>query len=105
MTNSESSFPYTCPSCGANSDDDIYVDCDENVARCYACGDGWDLNAPLSKGDRVRPACDGDKVNWSKLRGTVVDVWQDGQEMRAEVRWDRVCGYPTRLPVDLLQKA
>ena len=63
------------------------------------------VEAVPSKGDRVKPASQGDKVDWTKLRGTVVDVWQDGQEQRAEVRWDRVCGYPTRLPVDLLEKA
>lgn len=59
----------------------------------------------LAKGDRVKPASKGDRFDWTKLRGIVVDVWADGQEDRAEIRWDRVCGYPMRLPVDLLEKA
>lgn len=59
----------------------------------------------IVKGSVVRPAVDGDKRAWSRLRGVVVDVWQDGREQRAEVHWNSREGreYGTNVPVDLLE--
>jgi hypothetical protein len=58
----------------------------------------------IAAGDRVRPAANGVHRDWTALRGTVVDVWQDGKEARVQVRWDNDDGtaYGTTMPEYLL---
>ena len=69
------------------------------------------MTAPTSVaiGDRVKPASDGEDsrglLKWSKLRGTVLDVWTEpgtAAEVRAQVRWDRRSPYPSIVPISFL---
>jgi len=59
----------------------------------------------IKKGSVVRPASDGDKRAWSRLRGIVLDVWDDAGEKRAEVHWNSREGasYGTHVPAHLLE--
>jgi len=64
----------------------------------------------ITIGATVRPASNGEDtagclLHWNRLRGQVVDLWEDCGELRAEVRWTRRCPYPTRLPADWLALA
>jgi hypothetical protein len=63
--------------------------------------------APLRIGATVRPLFNGEDtarrpINWDRLRGVLVDLWDDGGELRAEVRWHGGAPYPSRLPADWL---
>ena len=61
----------------------------------------------LTVGAMVRPFSEGEDsagrtLHWARLRGRVVDLWDDCGELRAEVRWQRQSPYPTRLPAYML---
>jgi hypothetical protein len=64
----------------------------------------------ITIGATVRPANNGEDtagrvLHWNRLRGQVVDMWEDCGELRAEVRWTSRCPYPTCLPADWLALA
>ena len=64
----------------------------------------------IAIGSRVKPANDGEDASgkvlkWSKLRGTLLDVWTEpglAGEVRAQVRWDRRSPYPSIVPLNWL---
>jgi len=60
----------------------------------------------IAIGSTVRPANDGEDsrgvIKWTKLTGTVIDIWIDCGEHRAEVRWHRKSSYPSVVPANLL---
>lgn len=65
------------------------------------------MKQEIKIGSIIRPAADGIDRAWTKLRGTVLDIWNDAGELRAEVRWHQSIGerYGTRVPVYLLTLA
>ena len=65
------------------------------------------MKQEIKIGSIVRPAADGINRAWTKLRGTVLDIWDDAGELRAEVRWHQSIGeqYGTRVLVHFLTLA
>jgi hypothetical protein len=71
-------------------------------------------NQPFAIGQTVRPAHDGETHNgriiyWTRIRGTVVDIWPENEDTnnptwRVQVRWEPSVGraYATRLTADWL---
>jgi hypothetical protein len=64
----------------------------------------------LAIGDIVCPRSNGEDasgriLHWKRLRGRVVDIWDDCGEARAKVRWFRSAPYPSQLPADWLALA
>ena len=61
----------------------------------------------LKIGSIVRPANDGEDskgiLKWTKLRGKVVDLWEDCGELKVQVRWFRKSPYPTVVPAYFLE--
>ena len=62
---------------------------------------------PFQAGQRVRPAADGETMNWTRLRGTVADIWRDGNGWCVEVSWRHPSGnaYGRNVPDYLLEVA
>lgn len=61
----------------------------------------------IATGVTVRPVSDGEDshggiLKWTKLTGTVVDIWTDCGELRAQVHWHCKCPYPRVVPADWL---
>jgi hypothetical protein len=61
----------------------------------------------LAIGTTVKPVNVGEDAvgrvyAWSRLRGTVVDLWSDCGELRAQVRWHQRSPYPTVVPAYFL---
>jgi hypothetical protein len=59
-------------------------------------------------GITVRPVSNGEDlhgrpIQWTQLKGRVIDLYQDCGELRAEVRWQQKAPYPSCLPVDWLE--
>jgi hypothetical protein len=59
-------------------------------------------------GSRVRPLNQGEDtrgiIDWTLLRGVVIDTWIDCGQERVQVRWDRRAPFPTVLPATWLEQ-
>ena len=64
----------------------------------------------ITIGATVKPASNGEDAvgrvyAWNRLRGTVVDLWNDCGEVRVQVRWHQRAPYPTVVPAYFLAAA